>query len=241
MDGIGREKRRYKRFTVDLLEINGKMILANEVEILDISLGGLSVKADRRLDIGNVYTLKIEDKTRTISLNGTVIWSLLSDVRTSPEGERVLIYTGGMRFADMSDEKVAELTRFIEGNRQDFCKHNEVHELSGLRLNIRFSINAPGKVVLERSECYRVKKIGLGGMLIESSHEMEVENRFPMEVSLPDKTLITFHGRVASCLALEGPTDKSFDVGIEFADMPERAAEKLREFIAMLPGMGKDS
>lgn len=241
MDPIGREKRRYKRFSVDLLEINGKMIFANEVEILDISLGGLSVKADRRLNIGNVYTLKIEDKTKTISLDGTVIWSLLSEVRTSPEGERVLIYTGGMRFADMSDKKVAELTRFIEGNRQDFCKHNEVHELSGLRLNIRFSINAPGKVVLDHSECYRVKKIGLGGMLIESSHEMEVETRFPMEVTLPDKTVITFRGRVASCLASEGPTDKNFDVGIEFADMSDRDAEKLREFVAMLPGMGKDS
>ncbi|HYA31516.1 MAG TPA: hypothetical protein VED67_02070 [Thermodesulfovibrionales bacterium] len=60
-------------------------------------------------------------------------------------------------------------------------------------------------------------------------------------VSLPDKTLITFHGRVASCHALEGPTDKNFDVGIEFADMPERDTAKLREFIAMLPGMGKDS
>jgi len=38
------DKRRHKRFRLDLREINGKMILAHKVEIIDISLGGVALK-----------------------------------------------------------------------------------------------------------------------------------------------------------------------------------------------------
>ena len=51
-DGM-EERRRHKRFSVDILEISGKMVLARYVKILDISIGGVSFKADRRLHIGH--------------------------------------------------------------------------------------------------------------------------------------------------------------------------------------------
>lgn len=219
------------------MEINSKLILANEVEVLDISLGGVSVRADRRLNIGNEYTLKMEDKAGTISLKGSVVWSFLSEVRKNNEGEMIPIYTAGMKFTDMPDEKAAELTSFIDGHKQDFFQQTEVRGLTDLRLNIRFCINTPEKAVLDCPESYRVKKLSLGGMLIESGHEMEVENRFPMEISLADDTLITFHGRVASCLAINVAGDSNFDVGIEFTEMSKKDTKRLKEFISMLNKM----
>ncbi len=74
MESERQEKRHYERFIVDVMEINSKLIFANEVEILDISLGGVSVRVDRRLNIGNEYTLKIEDKSKAIFLSGAVVW-----------------------------------------------------------------------------------------------------------------------------------------------------------------------
>ncbi len=234
MKSTGREKRRYERFTVDVLEINGRMILANAVEIIDMSLGGISIRADRRLNIGNEYTLKIEGRSRTFSLSGAVVWSRLSEMRKGPDGEMIPIYTAGMKFSEVSSEKAAELARFIEEHRQDLLQENDVHELSGLRLNIRFNITDPGRVVLNCPESYRVKKLSLGGMLIESDCEMGVEGVFPMEVSLPEDTLITFLGRVASCITAEVEQTGKYDVGIEFTEMSQKDAKILAKFINTL-------
>jgi len=231
------DNRRFRRFTVDVMEINSKLILANEVEILDVSLGGVSVRADRRLNIGNEYTLKMEDRAKSISLKGTVVWSILSDVRKGPGGEMIPIYTAGMKFMDMSDERAAALTDFIEGHKEGYFQQNEMYELGDLRLNIRFNINAPERAVLDCPESYKVKKLSLSGMLIESSKELEVEGRFPMEVSFPDETLVTFNGRVASCLVTKDAEDKNFDVGIEFTEMSKKDAKRLKEFIGMLQKM----
>ena len=59
-----RENRRYKRFSVDIFGINGKMMFANEVEIQDISIGGISIRVDRRLNMGSEYTLKVATTTQ---------------------------------------------------------------------------------------------------------------------------------------------------------------------------------
>ena len=62
-----RDKRKYKRFKLNDLEVNGKMVLATEVKVINISISGISLKANRRLNIGSDYTLKLEGR-KTISL-----------------------------------------------------------------------------------------------------------------------------------------------------------------------------
>lgn len=234
------ESRRYKRFKVDVMEMNGTMMFANEVEILDISIGGISFKADRRLNIGVEYALKIRDKSSVIPLRGSVIWSRLSGTKRSPEGG-IPLYTAGMKFTDLSAETVGELARFIAGHRDDSLGGEDMHCLSGLRFNIRYGIDQKEKAVLNYRESYRVRKISMGGMLIESAHEIEVEKRMPMEVSLPGNDLIMFEGRVASCLLTNQEETKCFDVGIEFIDMPESDRARLAEFIRTLTEADTDS
>jgi len=62
------DKRRHKRFRSDLMELYGKIVLAQKVEIIDISLGGVAVKTDRRLNIGREYLLKLEWKGKTLDV-----------------------------------------------------------------------------------------------------------------------------------------------------------------------------
>ncbi len=79
------EKRRYKRFSVDIMEINGKMVLASYVKILDISIGGVSFKANRRLNMGSEYSLKMENKRRELTVKGIIVRSTLSEsIEDSP-------------------------------------------------------------------------------------------------------------------------------------------------------------
>ena len=60
------DKRRHKRYNLDLVEVNGKMSLTDKVEVLDISLGGVALKADRRLNIGKEYMIKLQEKGKTL-------------------------------------------------------------------------------------------------------------------------------------------------------------------------------
>ena len=227
------EHRRQPRFTVDKLKITGKMIFANTVDIIDISAGGISFTADRRMNLGGEYTLKIEESDRRMAVKGTVVWSTLHGSRKTDAGDFVPIYLVGMKFADMVSEKVSEMIKFIEAHKQQDAGFMKAHDLSGLRFNMRFHINIDGKTTLDCPASYTVRKISMAGMLIESRTPLEVEERLPMEFSIPGDSPVCFIGRVASCLSPDDP-DSVYEIGIEFNNMPEEHSQILREFINRL-------
>lgn len=222
------------------MDINGTMLFADEVQILDISAGGISLKADRRLNIGSEYGLKIRDKAKTISVKGRVIWSVLSESRKNAKGDFVPLYSAGMRFVSIDSETIPELVRFIKGHAKE-TPEEDVQSLRGMRLNVRSRITGAGKAVLNYPEACKVKKISLGGMLIESGPEIAVDSTLSMELFLPDGSLISFAGRVASCLPVNEGGPGPYDIGIEFLDMSEQDHERLRGFIDSLQEMETDS
>ena len=230
------DKRRHKRFSVDIFGINGKIMFANEVEILDISLGGVSLKVDRRLNIGTEYALKMRSNDQMISVKGSVVWSKISGMKKGSRDDVIPIYSAGMRFSGVTGEKAEELAFFIE--RITNYTHEEAHRLSGLRFNMRFPISAPGRAVLDLSEHYAVKKLSLGGMLIESAEPLAIEERIPMELFLPGERRIQFVGRIASCFAVMDADPAKYYIGIEFFEMPLDDKSALKEFIFLLDKSG---
>ena len=70
--------RRFNRFSIDSIKIKGTMVLARNVDIIDISISGVSLKLDRRLNIGIDCPLKIEGNGICISVKGTVYGSLFT-------------------------------------------------------------------------------------------------------------------------------------------------------------------
>jgi len=226
------EKRRHKRFIVEGMEINGKMMFATVVSVLNISISGMSVKADRRLEIGKEYTIKLEEKNKVLSVKGLVVWSSLIGSREGYDGESVPVYAAGMKFSDVLSERVNEIIAYIERHVR-----NDETRLSGLR----FTITKPSRAVLQFPSHYSVKKMGAGGMLIESNQALDTEERFSMELSIPEEEVIKFTGRVASCLPVNIKGIEHFDIGIEFVDMDETGKEKLHAFITMLNSMDRGS
>jgi hypothetical protein len=178
------DKRQYKRFT-DVIDMHGKMVLADDVKILDISLSGISLKADRRLNIGCNYMLNIADKGNPLTVKGKVIWSLLGENKDGKRGEIIPIYTAGMKFTDITKKKKKEITEFIAARFNNGHKglnvsdeqKKEVHEqvnvskISGLRIFIKANINAPGELVLNRNKNFRVKELTSTDMLMESKEQ----------------------------------------------------------------------
>jgi Tfp pilus assembly protein PilZ len=219
------DKRRYKRFTLNVQDINGKMLFATEVKVIDISVGGISIKANRRLNIGSEYSLMLEGKS-TISLRGSVVWSSLGEGRGKADGEVVPIYSAGLKFTNMSAAKITELLSFIESYKKE-----EVRVIGGTRLNVRFHINDPEKVILNFPSSYKVKTISLGGMLIECVRDLEIESRIPMELSIHAGKPVEFMGRVASCRVIDKDGQKQYGIGIEFIDLTEKDKAVLLSFL----------
>ncbi len=224
-------KRKHTRFAVEKKEINGRMIFAAEVEVRNISISGVAIRTDRRLSIGNSYVLRLQDRDKIIRVKGTVVWSSLTGSTKNPNGDLVPIYTAGMRFTDVLNERVTEIINFIEGHKKE-----DDHRLSGLR----FDISGKGKAMLNVPAAYKVKKLSLGGMLIEGTNALKTDSRLGMAITLPGHEIVKFTGRVASCRSLNDGGPDRHETGIEFIGMSEANREILKEFIVRLYSMPEE-
>lgn len=220
----GKERRRrHPRFTVE--DIRGHLVLAAKVEVLNLSLGGVAIRADRRLNIGSEYTLKLEMGDRFIAMQGIVVWSVLSGLRRAG-GEDAPQYSAGLKFTGVIDEKVQGLIEFIDEHRIV-----EEHRLAGLR----FQVEAPGKAVLDSLESYRVRLISLSGMLIEADRGLDVDRVYAMYFQPSGGSRVAFAGRVASC-AQEGAGGgpRCYRIGVAFVDMSGPDRQRLQSLVDSL-------
>jgi len=224
-----KEKRRYRRFLIEGMDVQCRMFFTTEVKIVDISFGGVALRLNKRLNMGQEYTLKIESESETISLKGIVVWENMTSLIGEIKDKEFPIYEVGIKFQEVLTGKGANLLNFISGNISDKSIKTRVQGL-------RVKINQPEKaVIVNDSDSYYVKMIGLGGMLIESKEELDLEGRFSMEMSFSeDVKPIKFLGRTAYCVEIPGNTPKRYDTGIEFIEMNEKDRARLKEFIDIL-------
>ncbi len=223
------DRRRHKRYKVDLMEINGRMVLAKSVKILDISIGVVCLQTEKRLNVGGEYTLKMEGKGKSLTVRGTIAWALLISSSVDSQGDIIPVYKAGMKFINVPEEKMKEIVNFIEDHKRDVDK---VLDLYSRRLYVRIGIEDPEKAVLDYHEGYKVKNISLGGMLVESEHLLEIESQLPMEMILNEEVSIRFLGRIIDCLLVKDI--EHYDMRVEFIEMSEKDKEILVEFLSLL-------
>jgi hypothetical protein len=226
---IMQDKRRHKRFRLDLVEINGKMILADKVEIIDISLGGVALKADRRLNIGKEYVIKLGDKGKHIDVKGVVVRSELIGIEERTNGERVSIYKAGLMFKEGQADQIADFLNSIEQSKKE-----EVPVTVDRRLAVRFHITTPREKILSFPAQFKVKVISLSGMLIQTEQPLEIESMIPMDLSLSADNPVNFVGRVASCQMTEDKGQGCYEIGMEFTDLTEKDRTLLKTFMTYL-------
>jgi len=228
--------RRHRRFTVDLMGIQSRAVFAIGVVIQDISITGISLITDQKMEIGAAYNLRLFDDKLDIPLQATVVRSaelVEANSPADPADSAPASYLTGMQFHDCSPEVVTSLEQFIKSHLIGNRTLADFHLLSGCRYNVRFHVDSNKTVLLDVQENYKVKKLGLGGMLIESSHPFELETRFHMETTIPGGKNLSFAGRVASCIPSAEQSGR-FDVGIEFVHMADEDRAELKAFIKEL-------
>jgi c-di-GMP-binding flagellar brake protein YcgR len=209
--------------------INGKMILAERVEIIDISLGGVALKTDRRLNVGKEYLIKLGDKGKSIDVKGIVVRCELSTIEERSNGARVSIYTAGMMFKDVSPDTIADFLNSIEQDKKEAMPVKVDR-----RLSVRFYITTPREKILCFPAQFKVKEISLSGMLIQTEQALETESMIPMGLSLKADNPVNFTGRVASCRMTEEKGQAHYEIGVEFKDLTDTDRTLLKTFIDYL-------
>ncbi|MFC1850302.1 PilZ domain-containing protein [candidate division CSSED10-310 bacterium] len=213
------EKRQHERFDVE--NMAGAILMISEVSILDLSLGGVSIETNKKLEMGREYTLVIEQPDKTISVTGRVVWSLLKTFITAEDGSSLPVYQAGLRFKDILTDEAFAILPFISANKDEIEKR-----LRGLR----FTINSDNPTFLKSTFKYKVKQISLGGMRVQVNHELKRDDSYPMEISLGQE-LFKITGRITSCRK-QGP--KRYDVGLAFSELTDEDQAKLADFISSM-------
>jgi len=229
------DKRKYKRIRLDLLEINGKMSLAEKIELIDISLGGVSLTVDRRLNIGKEILLKLGDKTNSIDIKGVIVRSELSGIEERVTGEKIIVYKVGMMFKDGQSELIADFLRTLVQN-----KGIQVPVEFERRLNVRFCITTPEEKVLCFPAQFKMKIIGMGGMLIESDQPLKTESTVPMVLTLNEDKSLIFNGRVVSCRMTEEKRASTYEIGVEFKDLKDADRLFIQTFVDYVDALKGD-
>jgi len=227
-------ERRYKRYAVDFMDMKGNMVFASSVKIMDISISGVSLQADRRLNIGSEYTLNIIHEAKRLTVKAVVVWSSLHEKIKDARGYAIQIYAAGLRFVDITDGKKEEIVRFVKVRTPDILKETDLNQSDGLRLHLRVPLKNQEEAVLRCQDSYTIKKLSLGGMLIASDCPLELEDQVPMEISIDEEKQIKFLGRVASCFLIENTKPEIYELGIEFLGMTDKDRQILNEFIRLL-------
>ena len=108
------ERRRHERLTVAEMNVTANMSFTDEIEIGNISLDGIMVKTERRLNIGSTYILKLAFEDSILPVKARVIWCLLQESRHILPDEIVPVYSAGLQFYEASNEKIDGFVRLIE-------------------------------------------------------------------------------------------------------------------------------
>lgn len=219
-------KRLHKRIKLDIVELDGKMSLIDDVEILDISLGGVSLKVDRGLNIGKEYLITLAEKGESIDVKGIAVHSALRETEERANGERVTSHTARIKFKDGQTAKVVGILNSIQQ-----LKKEEVPVTDDRRLHVRFHFTIPLDTILSHSAQLRVKKISLSCMLIESEQALEINSLIPMVLSLNTDDPVNFSGEIVTCQLSKDNERALYEIGVEFSDLTDKGRTLLKTFI----------
>lgn len=221
--------RRHKRYKVDALGIYGKMTLADKVEIQDISLGGISLKADRRLNMGREYVFKIGSGASSVDIKAQVVRSELVGIESRPDGEMVSVYAAGMKFANESIPKVEQFIQALGRTRE------QAKQAASDKGNDISCFVAPhGDDEAEAPFHFKVVKIGMGGMAIEADGSQPLKRVMPMSLPLRGGKLLHVSGRIASCTEKSQGGKIAYEIGVEFLNLSPDDSSALRDYIDSL-------
>ncbi len=222
-----RNMRKHKRFKLDLIDLSSKMSPVGKVKIIDISVGGVALKADKKLNIGKECLLTLEHEGKQIKVKGVVVRSELSGIEEKADGETITVYSVGIFFKDESADKVKDFLDSIDDNR----KTQVPEPADWFYRDLRFCITTSNEKVLNLPEEFGVKEISQSGVIIQTAHQLKMDSIVLLELSINACNPVCFVGKVVSCRLQQDKMPSNYDIGVEFADVTDQGRSLLIRLI----------
>jgi hypothetical protein len=213
------DKRRSKRYAVE--EIGGNVLYTSDLEVLNISIDGAAIETSKRLELKREYTFKIRHRGSFLHLRGMIVWATLVSKMNKVTGAITPVYRAGIRFTDTLSNKADKL-QFIEDNK--------VKSFEKRLCGIRFKISTGEEVKVDLQHEYKVKKISLSGMLVETLYPLELDSLNTIELFINGYTLQIII-RVANCKDITADCITKYDIGFEFIEISAHDGNILQNFL----------
>ena len=109
-----KEQRKHHRLFVENRKVPFRTICASDVDVMNVSKSGISIRSTKRFDIGNTYMFYFNIHGRTVSVKARVKWVTLIGSKKQNTNEVLPIYLSGMEFNNVSSEQLKQLARYVE-------------------------------------------------------------------------------------------------------------------------------
>jgi hypothetical protein len=203
------EKRRYPRYEVE--DVRGRLRTSVEGRVTNLSMQGMALETHQWLSVGRSYTVKLEADGQEVNLNGIVAWCRLAHLGRSETADGGAAYEAGIEFDDVVTEKAEQLF--------DVIADRGVTRLER-RAHGRFTVVGAEPVSMEARPEFLVRKVSRSGMLIESEHVPDVEDRLDADINLEDRVLEA-RFRVAYVHHIRNEEGRpAAEIGVELEEMP---------------------
>lgn len=218
------DRRHFKRFQIENIDVRSRMRFIQDVQIIDVSMGGASISINHRLGMGDEYALKIHHKDHQFAVNGEVVWLDESESLEIEDGELVNVYKAGLSFKNVFTGKGDKLAELIEEKARSASQRYRVR-------GIRVKLSNPD-ATLEQQDDYHVREVSFGGIQVEAHRQLVTDMEYRMRMSIPDsKKPIQFIGRIASSRPIEDTVPTAYKTGIEFINMGFKELQTIQNLI----------
>lgn len=215
----GNEQRQHRRFAVE--NVQGTIIYAADLKILNISIDGVSIETSQRLVIDREYALRWQVVDGRINIRGKVVWSTLIHSKNE-RGEIIPVYRAGLQFTSILGDEATILASFIEKNRSEHLEKRV--------MGVRFKVHQPDSAMIQAPFNYEIRKISMSGMLISAETSFPVDTLHDLSIDISGMTL-SAQGRIANCVEVREGEFMTHAVGIEFMSMPDDDRLRLSAFL----------
>ena len=217
----GAERRVHPRHPV--AGVSGNFLFSTDGKILNLSLDGMAIETSEYLQVGRTYSLKLVHEDEELILDGQVVWCrMVGTAQSDDDGQRPL-YNAGVHFAGLMSETSREVHRFLGANA--------VVSLES-RLFGRFRLHEAETANLDYQASFRVEKISLNGMQVNSDTFVEAGVEIDLELRIRRHT-VTTTGRVVHSRRLEPQpgVESASHLGVEFLQMDEATEAAITKII----------
>jgi len=139
-----------QRFKTENTDINCYIKVVGSAAIRNISIGGVSIETNFRLNRDTIYPVEIEDDDHNLKFEATAIWSniVLHKESADLRSNFIPVYSAGIQFSHDSKEDPDKIMNYIKKFKQE--RDNKDHFLifTDRRRNARSRIDKSGKCFL---------------------------------------------------------------------------------------------